>query len=177
MNNTIVKQFLSFFLLLALQILVFNHIYVFGFINPDIYLLALLLLPITLPKSAQYTIGFATGLIVDIFDLTLGIHAVASLILIALRPLIIKLLSVNKIKLEEEAPSPKTKSFTRLLTYTLIMVFIHQTLTCFLETWSFNRIGITLTSIGINTLLTSLLILCIEYIFIPRKSNHNKTII
>ena len=54
MNNAITKQILSFFLLLALQILVCNHIYVFGFINPNVYLLAILLLPITLPKSAQY---------------------------------------------------------------------------------------------------------------------------
>ena len=134
---------------------------------------ALLLLPITLPKSAQYTIGFTTGLIVDIFNLTLGIHALACLFLIALRPLIIKLLSVNKIKIEETVPTPKTKSFSWLLYYTLIMVFIHQTFTTLLEIWSFNRFGMTLLTIGFNTLLTSLLILCFEYIFIPKKSNLN----
>lgn len=176
MNNAIVKQILSFFFLLALQILVCNHIFVFGFINPDIYLLALLLLPITLPLSAQYTIAFATGLIVDIFNLTLGIHALACLFLITLRPWIIKLLSVNKIKLEETIPSPKTKGFSWLLYYTLILVFIHQTFTTLLEIWSFNRFGMTILSIGINTLLTSLLILCFEYIFIPPKSNFNKSI-
>ena len=173
----ITKQILSFFLLLALQILVCNHIYVFGFINPNVYLLALLLLPITLPKSAQYAIGFTTGLIVDIFDLTLGIHAVACLIFIALRPWIIKILSVNKIKTEETVPTPKTKDFSWLLYYTLIMVFIHQTFTSLLEIWSFNRFGITLISIVVNTAITSLFILCIEYIFIPNKSNLNKSLL
>lgn len=176
MNNAITKQILSFFLLLALQILVCNHIYVFGFINPNVYLLAILLLPITLPKSAQYAIGFTTGLIVDIFDLTLGIHAVATLALIALRPWIIKLLSVNKIKTEEIIPTPKTKDFSWLLYYTLIMVFIHQTFTSLLEIWSFNRFGMTFLSILINTAITTLLILCIEYIFIPNKSNLNQSL-
>lgn len=176
MNNAIVKQIISFFFLMALQILVCNHIYAFGFINPNVYLLILLLLPITLPKSAQYAIGFTTGLIVDIFDLTLGIHAVASLILIAIRPWVIKLFSVNKIKTEETTPTPKTKDFSWLLYYTLFMVFIHQTLTNLLEIWSFNRFGMTLLSIGINTLFTTILILCVEYIFIPNKSNLNKSL-
>ena len=176
MNNAIVKQILSLFLLLALQILVCNHIYVLGFINPDVYLLALLLLPITLPKSAQYAIAFTIGLIVDMFDFTLGIHAVASLVLIALRPFLIKLLSVNKIKADESVPSPKTKDFLWLLYYTIIMVFVHQSLTYMLEIWSFNRLGMTLISVCINTLITSLLILCVEYIFIPRKSNFNQSI-
>ena len=101
MNNEFLKHILRFFLLLVLQILVFNHVYIFGFINPDVYLLALLLLPLTLPKSAQYGIAFATGLIVDIFDLTFGVHALAAMFMIALRPLIIKLLSINKKKMDE----------------------------------------------------------------------------
>lgn len=176
MNNAIVKRTLALFLLLAFQILVCNHIFVLGFINPDIYLLSILLLPISLPLSAQYSIAFAIGLCVDIFDFTLGIHATASLFLIALRPLIIKILSVNKIKTGETVPSPKTKDFLWLLYYTLIMVFIHQSFTCMLEIWSFNHFAMTALTIAINTLITSLLILCIEYIFIPRKSNHKQSI-
>lgn len=171
MNNEFLKHILRFFLLLVLQILVFNHVYIFGFINPDVYLLALLLLPLTLPKSAQYGIAFATGLIVDIFDLTFGIHALAAMFMIALRPLIIKLLSINKKKMDETVPSPKNKDFKWLLYFTLLTVLVQQTFVSIIETWSFNRFGMTVLNILLNTLFTSLLILCIEYIFIPKKSS------
>ena len=56
------------------------------------------------------------------------------------------------------------------------MVFIHQTFTSLLEIWSFNRFGMTFLSILINTAITTLLILCIEYIFIPNKSNLNQSL-
>lgn len=173
MNNEVVRQFVRFFALLLVQILICNNVYVMGFINPDIYIMALLLLPMTMPKSAQYGIAFATGFIVDIFDITFGIHAMASLLLIALRPWAIKLFSINKKKTDEAAPSPKNRDFKWLLWYTMFIVLIHQFIVCMLETWSFNRFGITLLSIAVNTGITSLLILCIEYIFIPKKSNFN----
>lgn len=173
MNNEVIRQLVRFIALLVAQILICNHVFVFGFINPDIYLMALLLLPMTLPKSAQYAIAFATGFIVDIFDMTFGIHAMAALTLIALRPFVIKLLSINKKKTDDTAPSPKNRDFKWLLYYTMLMVFIHQFFVCMIESWSLNRFGITLLSIAINTGFTSLLILCIEYIFIPKKSNFN----
>lgn len=173
MNNEAVRQLVRFIALLLVQILICNHVHVFGFINPDLYLMALLLLPMTMPKSAQYGIAFATGFIVDIFDMTFGFHAIASLIIIALRPWTIKLFSINKKKTDEAAPSPKNRDFKWLLTYTLFIVLIHQFIICMLETSSFNRFGMTLLSVAINTGITSLLILCTEYIFIPNKSNFN----
>ena len=109
MNNELTKQLFRFLLLLALQVLICNHICLFGFMSPDIYLLALMLLPLTLSKSVQYIIAFATGLIVDLFALTYGIHALASLLMITLRPWIIILLSINKKKMDENVPSPKNR--------------------------------------------------------------------
>ena len=171
MNNELTKQLFRFFLLLALQVLIFNHICLFGFMSPDIYLLALMLLPLTLSKSVQYIIAFATGLIVDLFALTYGIHALASLLMITLRPWIIILLSINKKKMDENVPSPKNRDFRWLLPYTLLMVFSHQLIIDLIEAWSFSRFGATLLSLAANTLFTSILILCLEYIFIPKKTS------
>lgn len=163
------KQVLRFLVMLLLQVLMFNHIHLFGFINPDIYLYALLLLPMDLPQSVLYLIGFASGFVVDLFDLTFGIHASAALLMIACRPYVIKLLNINKKKDELDVPTPATRDLKSLLTFTLILVAIHQLMVNMLEVFSFHRFGITLLSVLTNTIFTTILILCIEYIFIPVK--------
>lgn len=172
MNNKAIRQILVFSLLLALQILVFNHIHLFGFLNPNVYLLALLLLPLELPKSAQYAIAFVTGFIVDIFQMSiLGVNTSASMIVILLRPYVMNLLNVNKKKHEMDVPMPGKKDFKWLALYTLILTFTHQFFITMLEVFSFQRFGLVLLSIVSNTLCTSLIILCSEYLFIPTKKN------
>ena len=66
--NNIVANFLRFIVFLTLQILVFNNIKFLGFINPQIYLIPLLLLPLEMKKWIQYVIAFTTGFIIDMFS-------------------------------------------------------------------------------------------------------------
>lgn len=173
MSSTALKQVLRFILLLILQILICNHVALFGFLNPNLYLLALLLLPLDLPLSVQYLIAFATGLVVDTFQMTFGIHASAAMMLIVLRPYVILALNVNKKKLATEVPMPGRRDFKWLFVYTMLLTFVHQTMVTMLELWSFQRFGVTILSIIGNTLFTSLLILCVEYIFIPSEKSNN----
>ena len=95
MNRT-TENIVRFIVLLALQVLIFNHIHLFGFINPNVYLLALFLLPLDIPRSAQYAIAFAAGFVVDLFQFTYGIHASACMCFILLRPYLMYALNVNK---------------------------------------------------------------------------------
>lgn len=172
MSSTALKLIFRFILLLLLQILICNHVYLFGFLNPNIYLLALLLLPLDLPLSVQYIIAFTTGLIVDIFQMTFGIHASSALMLMAVRPYIILALNINKKQLVTEVPLPGRRDLKWLMSYTLLLVFVHQTMSTMLELWSFHRFGITLLTIIGNTLFTTLIILCTEYLFFPSKTNN-----
>lgn len=170
--NKSTTNILRILLLLGLQVLIFNHIHLFGFLNPSVYLLALFLLPLDIPKSAQYAIAFATGLVVDIFQFTYGIHASACMTFIMLRPYLMYALNVNKKKNDTEVPIPGKKDFRWLLVFTLLMTFSHQLIVTMLEVFSFRQFHHTLLVIFSNTLFTSLLILCIEYIFIPIKKQN-----
>ncbi|MBR0078437.1 MAG: rod shape-determining protein MreD [Bacteroidales bacterium] len=171
MNRT-TENIIRFLVMVALQVLIFNHIHLFGFLNPSVYLLALFLLPLDLPKSAQYAIAFGTGLVIDIFQLTYGIHASACMVFILLRPYLMYALNVNKKKNDTEVPVPGKKDFRWMLIYTLLMTFAHQLLVTMLEVFSFRQFHHTLLVIAANTLFTTLLILCLEYIFIPAKKQN-----
>lgn len=173
MNNPIVRQLLNFIILLAIQVLILNHVRLFGFLNPNLYILALLLLPMDMPKSAQYLIGFVTGFVVDVFLMTLGVHTTACLLLMVIRPYVMGLLSTNKKKDDKDAPIPSRKDIKWLSAFTLLMVLAHQTIVTMLEIFSFQRFGLTLLSIILNTFFTSLLILCAEYLFYTDKKLNN----
>lgn len=170
--NKSATNILRILLMVGLQVLIFNHIHLFGFLNPSVYLLALFLLPLDLPKSAQYAIAFATGFVVDIFQFTYGIHASACMIFILLRPYLLYALNVNKKKNDTEVPVPGKKDFRWMLFYTLLMTLSHQLVITMLEVFSFRQFHHTLLVIFANTLFTTLLILCIEYIFIPIKKQN-----
>ena len=167
--NRIVIQILRFILLLGIQILICNHIHLFRFINPYIYILALFLLPLSMPKSWQYIIGFATGFIVDSFTMTYGVHASASLTLIFVRPYLINLLNKNNISLENEAFIPGVKDLRWLFLYAFILTLIHHLWITFFEIFSLQNFAYNLLTTFINALFTTIVILAIEYIFMSKK--------
>ena len=167
--NKAIANIIRFIILIAAQVFICNNIDFFGFINPYIYILALLLLPLEIPKSAQYLIAFATGFIIDMFSLTFGMHASASLLVIFVRPYIVNLLNGRHTTENIDKPVPGFKDFNWLLAYTLILVFIHHFTFTLLEVFNFHEFLRTLLVSLANTIFTTTIILCIEYIFIPIK--------
>lgn len=167
--NKITINILRFALLLTIQILVFSHVHLFGYINPHIYLLAILLLPIEMPIIGQYLIGFLTGLIIDIFAMSLGVHASATLLVVFIRPQIVSLLNGKKKTDGADRPIPGVKDFRWLLFYAFTLTFVHHFTVTLLEAFTFRAFAFTLLSSFLSTLFTTILILCIEYIFYPLK--------
>lgn len=166
MNNTIIN-ILRFVLLLVLQVFVCNYIHLFGFLTPAIYLLALMLLPLELPRSVQYIIGFAIGLCIDMFAHTLGINAAACTVLMFVRPYLAKALNGRNTTEGADRPIPGVKDFKWIILYALILTVLHQIIVVMLETFSFRNFGHTALVILGNTLFTVFIIVCSEYIFIP----------
>lgn len=167
--NKILSVVLQFVVLLAVQILVCNHVNLFGFINPYIYILAILLLPLDIPRPWQYIIAFFTGLTVDFFAMTYGVHASATLWVALARPYLVRRLNGGKTTEATERPVPGVKDFRWLLVYAFLLVFLHHFAITLLETFNFREFFRTLTVSFINALFTTTIVLCIEYIFFPLK--------
>lgn len=173
MNNTVRNNIIRFAILLPVQVLILNYVHLFGFINPYIYLMALLLLPFTMPKSWQYIIAFATGMVVDIFSMTYGVHASASLFVIFLRPFLLEMMDGNRANDNTNSPMPGVKPLNWIVIYTSVMVFIHHFLVTMLEVFTFHNFWRNLGATIVNTIFTTFCIICLEYIFIPSKNQNN----
>ena len=173
--NNIIFNILRFLFLLVAQVAICQHISLFGYMTPALFLLALFLLPLELPLSLQYTIGFATGFVVDAFAHTLGVSSFACSLMMFIRPPIARMLNgSNNVKFENiDRPIPGVKDFRWVFLYTLILSSIYQITAILLETMTFRNFGHTLLVIFGNTFFTVFVILCIEYIFHPRVKNES----
>jgi rod shape-determining protein MreD len=168
--NKFIKNFFCFIILILLQVFVFNYIQWFGFLNPVVYLLFLILFPLDIPKSYQYIIAFVTGFIVDSFLRTYGIQSFASVLMMFLRPYIIQILNGFKPVENDIKLIPGVKNFRWILIYTLLLVFVHQITVTILEVFQCVQWWRILWASVANTLFTTFIILCMEYIFYSEKS-------
>jgi len=168
--NKFVNNLSRFFVLILMQVFVFNYVQWFGFLNPFVYLLFLVLLPLEIPKSVQYIIAFVTGFIVDAFFHTYGIHAFACVLMMFLRPNIILILNGLKPLDSGVKPVPGFKDFNWILIYTFLLVFAHQITVTALETFQWEQWWRILWTSVVNTCFTTFFIICIEYIFYSDKN-------
>lgn len=171
MNNAS-SNILRFILALLAQIFVFRYVHLFGCVNIYIFLLALLMLPFEIPRWIQYLIAFATGFLIDVFNVTYGINASACVLMMFIRPYLVVALNGRKTDDIVDKPLPGVKDFRWLMAYTVILIFIQQFTAVMLETFSFHHFWKTLLVIFGNTILSSFFILCCEYIFIPVKKRN-----
>ena len=74
-----------YIVILLVQVLLLNHINLLGYATPFLYIWLILRLPYDMPKGLVISIGFLTGLIVDIFCNTPGMHALSTTIIAYVR--------------------------------------------------------------------------------------------
>ncbi len=163
MTRTIYKLILLFLLLFLLQILVLNHVHLFGIGTPFLYIYCILCFPNTLSKSAQVLISFLIGFIIDIFSNSPGMNASAALCLGLLNPYLFKIF-MPVYDFETTEASLKQFGFKSYLYYAAISTFIHHTILILIETGSFEHPLLTLSRIGLSCMLTLILILITDAI-------------
>lgn len=151
---------LRFILLVMVQVLVFNRLNFFGFINPMVYLLFLYWYPIKERRNLFLAMGFLLGFMIDFFSDTMAIHAAAALTVAYLRPMIMRFVfGVNY-----EFQSFKISNSTRIqqFTFLALLVIVHHTMFYSLEIFSFSNLLLIVKKIVFNGMAT--IILCMLFI-------------
>ncbi len=168
MSKQIARYALVFVLLIALQILVLNNIKLGGFINPYIYILFIMLLPFEIPGWILLILGFLTGLTIDAYSGTLGMHSSATLFIAFLRPTILSNISTYELDDKKGRPTMSMNDLGWFIKYTLIMVFAHHFVLFYLETFSFTHFFATLLRVFLSSILTVFFILLSQFFLLRR---------
>ena len=124
MNRDNILHIFQFFLLLFLQSFLLNNINLFGFINPNLYLLFIIIYRLDGNPTLLIFIGFVMGLLLDLLTQGSGGHTIATLTIAFLRLPIIKFsFGVNY-----DVPMGMIKGslLRQRLLYFMLMVVIHH---------------------------------------------------
>ena len=147
------KQIGRYILVMILQVLLFDQLQLLGVCHPYIYVLCLLMMPITLSHSADMIIGAVVGLIMDIFCNSMGIHTAACIFIMFIRPYLIGAIVNDKDRLNEQI-SLRSLGMEALLRYVVILVVIHHLIVFLLAAWNWAHIGFVLVETLVSSLIT-----------------------
>lgn len=167
MNSALLMNIARFILLLLAQVLIFNRMDLFGFVNPFPYILFIILYPVNGNKTGLLVSSFFLGLIMDMFWNSGGVHAAACLVLAYFRPSIFKFsfglsYEYQTVKLNDSL-TPERFSFI------LIAVIIHHFTLFILEIFKLSSILDILVRTVLSTLFTIITSIIIIYLIKPSK--------
>jgi rod shape-determining protein MreD len=163
MINKILRFGLIFILLILFQVLLFNNIQFSGYVNPYVYILFILLLPVELQAWFLLILSFLTGLIVDFFSGSLGMHTASTVLAGFVRPYVLQFISPRDGYESGSEPSMLIYGFRWFLIYTSIIVLIHHFMLFYLEVFRFTDFFRTLLRVLLSSLFSIAFILLIEY--------------
>ena len=147
------KQLGRYVIVMLLQVLLFDQLQLWGVCHPYIYILCLLMLPITLPHSVDMVIGAIIGLIMDVFCNSLGVHTASCILIMFIRPYLIGAIVNDKDRLNEQI-SLRAIGMEAMIKYVVILVIIHHLVVFSLAAWSWHHIGFILLETLVSSIVT-----------------------
>jgi rod shape-determining protein MreD len=152
-----------FAVLVLLQVLLLNQIHLGGFLNPYIYILFILVLPISMPQYQVLILSFLIGITVDWFSNTLGLHAASAVLIGFLRSQVMKLITIREIE-QSDYPGLKQTGINWFLTYASVLVVIHHMFLFYLEVFTFDNFFRTLLRALLSSVFTIVIIVLSQYL-------------
>lgn len=162
MNSLLIKYPLWLIFLVAVQVLLLNNIQFSGFINPFLYIIIILWLPVEMSKALVMLFSAFVGFTVDLFTATPGMHMSACIFLAFCRPYVLERMAPRDGYDANFEPSIQIMGFSWFLSYALILTFLHHLFLFTVEIFRFSEFLSTLGRAFSSTILSLILILIVQ---------------
>jgi rod shape-determining protein MreD len=160
MIGTVIANLLRFLLLVLLQALVIDHIDLAnGWLVPYLYVLFLLMLPLNTTPWAALLIGFATGMVMDLFSSTPGMHASACVLMAYARHMVLRALAPREGYEQGRRASITDMGLAWFITYAGILVVAHHLWLFNMEVFRFSGMFTTVVRALVSSAGTLVLVL------------------
>lgn len=169
--NPIVSYIGQFLLLVLLQVLVVDHLYlgaISAFIAPSVYFLFVLSLPHKTSQGMLMLLAFAIGMAVDIFKSTPGMHASAMVVLAYVRPYFLKILEPRDGYDETKKPSVYSMKRNVYFAYAGLTALVFHLWYFTIEVMRFSDYHIVLAKTILSSVMAVILIMLIQYLTVKK---------
>lgn len=162
MISDLIANFFRFFLLLFVQVLVLDQVEISGavngYFNAYLYILFLLMLPVNINRLLLLFLCFITGISIDMFTGTAGMHASACLILGLIRPSFLNLIAPREGYESTLRLTMQGMGGSTFLVYASVLTFVHHLSLFLLEAFNFLNFFDLLLRVITCSIFTMLLI-------------------
>lgn len=162
MSSTVIINIFRFLALIALQVVVFREMNLFGLMSPFPYILFIILYPVNGNKAGLLLSSFALGILIDMFLNSGGAHAAACVVLAYLRPTFFRF--AFGISYEYQTVKINDRLSPERFSFILISVVTHHLILYLLEFFRFGLILEVLLRTLLSTIFT--LVICIISIYL-----------
>jgi rod shape-determining protein MreD len=124
---------------LLIQVLLFNNLHFMGICFPYVYIAALICLPV-MSRPTEMLIGFATGLLMDMFCSSPGMHTAACVLITWLRPVMLSRMvqEYERVTIPVSGASIGVAPFVRLA---VTLCLLHHAVVFLMDDWSLLQPG------------------------------------
>ncbi|MBB3058646.1 rod shape-determining protein MreD [Mucilaginibacter gotjawali] len=169
MSKSIFINLLRFFVLVFIQVFLLKNMTLYNLSTPFLYILFILLLPFEIPNVLLFVLAFITGLTIDAFYDTPGLHASACVILALVRIFFISV-TVQKDGFDNEPePTLSNKGLRWFSTYVITLTLVHHFFLFLIESFSISGLPYIIGRFLLSSLFTVFLILITGLIFFRKK--------
>ncbi|MDR0693789.1 MAG: rod shape-determining protein MreD [Prevotellaceae bacterium] len=166
MNSSSLRRLFIFVIMVLLQSFIFTKLPLTTYVQPCIYVLFILLLPVGHSRITALLWAFCLGLCVDLFTLdVIGINTAVTVALAFIRPYLLKLFLPKSDIDAFIIPTSKILGIRQFLGYSFLSLLFHQTLFFLLDAFAFYDIFHTLLRILMSTVCSVIFILLLQSLF------------
>jgi hypothetical protein len=159
--------------LMLLQIFILDGVDIAGFGKPMVYMLFILLVPVSIPAALVMILGFFTGLSLDLLTNSGGLHAASLTMMAFARKFILQIYKPTSGNDKTALPDIEDQGFQWFSLYSFLLIVTHQFSYYFIERFSFSNFIFTtlraLSGIVISTILVWLIALLFSPVVRKRK--------
>jgi rod shape-determining protein MreD len=123
----------------------------------------ILILPVEIPSWLLLLLSFVTGLIMDFFSGSPGMHTSATVFAGFIRPYVLRIISPRDGYEVNAEPSMLSYGFQWFLSYTVLIVVVHHTTLFYLEVFRFADFFRTMLRVIMSSLFSITFILLFEF--------------
>ncbi len=164
--NQIFRQFGIFVVYLAFQVLLFNNITLFDRYTPFVFILFLLMIPITLSFPLTLVVAFVAGLMVDLLSgYITGLHAFSCTLMMSVRNFWVNLITNRNAFRGNEEVILRIQPYNWYPQYLMPMILLHHLAYFLLEAVGGGNLGIALLKAGVSSVYTLIWALIFALLF------------
>jgi rod shape-determining protein MreD len=171
MKNGVWRNIGRFVLLMLMQLLVLNNVYLGGYVMPMLYVLFILMLPTDTKRLPMLLMAFGTGLLMDIMSGALGFHALACTVVAMMRITFADRILTRGENVVIAVPGIFSVTLQYFVSYLLVLYGAFYLVYYTAELFSFRGLGGVLLATVCSTVVSTLLAVLYQWIFLKREES------